>query len=291
MSAAVETWTGEGVALDAIERELGRLRCVHADGAPPLRTSVMTHIGWVPEEWLDEALAVLEELAERHPSRTLVLVPEPDRDEDRIDARLSVVSYPLTSLPRTVAADVIELRLLGERAAAPESVVTPLLIADLPVFCRWRGRPDFDGSELDQLADVADRLIVDSGEWPDVPRAYRGLVRFFGRTAVSDLAWARTAGWRRAVAELWPQVAGATELRVAGPVAEASLLGGWLRSRLGRDVRLRRDERATLESVWVDGERVPDPSEEAASAGDLLSDEFERTARDPVYEAAAAAAG
>jgi hypothetical protein len=288
---SVQTWSGEGVTLDEVERELARLRAADGDESPPLRTSVMTHIAWVPEEWLGKALEVLEGMAERHPSRTIILTPQPDAAEDRIDARLSVVSYPLPSLPRSLAAEVIELRLLGERAAAPESIVTPLLIADLPVFCRWRGRPDFDGPEFEQLTDVADRLIVDSREWPDVPRAYRGLARWFGHTAVSDLAWARTSGWRRAIAELWPRVAGAKTVHVAGPVADASLLAGWLRSRLGHDVRLQREEREGLESVSLDGERVHEPPEGAVSPSDLLSDELERLRRDSVYEAAAAAAG
>jgi glucose-6-phosphate dehydrogenase assembly protein OpcA len=220
-----------------------------------------------------------------------VLIPKEDEPEDRIDAKLSVVTFPLPTLPRSVAAEVIELRLLGERASAPESIVTPLLIADLPVFCRWRGRPDFDGPEFDQLTDVADRLIVDSGEWPDVPRAYRGLARWFGRTAVSDLAWARTSGWRRSVAELWPKAAEVKVLEVAGPVAEAAVLAGWLRSRLRRDVRLQREQCDALERIALDGMPVPEPPEEAASPSDLLSDELERLRRDPIYEGAAAAAG
>ena len=44
-------------------------------GAPDLRTSVMTHIAWVPEEWVEAAEDVLAGLAERHPSRTIVLLP------------------------------------------------------------------------------------------------------------------------------------------------------------------------------------------------------------------------
>ena len=43
----------------------------------------------------------------------------------------------------------------------------PLLISGLPVFCRWRGRPPFGDRELAELAELADRLIVDSREWDD----------------------------------------------------------------------------------------------------------------------------
>ena len=37
--------------VSAIERELSRLR--FADSGSRLRTSVMTHIAWVPEEWVE----------------------------------------------------------------------------------------------------------------------------------------------------------------------------------------------------------------------------------------------
>jgi hypothetical protein len=71
-----------------IEQELARLRSeASGDGELPyLRTSVMTHLAWVPGEWLEAARSALEGLAERHPSRTILLVPAPDADEDAIDA-------------------------------------------------------------------------------------------------------------------------------------------------------------------------------------------------------------
>ena len=52
---------------------------------PNLRTSVMTHIAWVPPDWHNAAEETLAGMAERHPSRTLLLVPQPD-EPDGIDA-------------------------------------------------------------------------------------------------------------------------------------------------------------------------------------------------------------
>ena len=43
---------------------------------------------------------------------------------------------------------MISLRLCGARAAAPASVVMPLLVSDLPVFLRWRGPLPFGAAEL-----------------------------------------------------------------------------------------------------------------------------------------------
>ena len=58
-----------------IEHELAELRGPDRHHVPHQRTSVMTHLAWVPGEWVDAAHEVLAGLAERHPSRTIVLVP------------------------------------------------------------------------------------------------------------------------------------------------------------------------------------------------------------------------
>ena len=65
-----------------------------AEGAQPnLRTSVMTHIAWVPPQWQSAAEQTLAGMAERHPSRTLLLVPRPDeRERDRRAASRSGAS-------------------------------------------------------------------------------------------------------------------------------------------------------------------------------------------------------
>jgi hypothetical protein len=286
---AVERWMGEDVSVAAIERELARLRGT-SDQGPRLRTSVMTHLAWLPVEWVGAARATLAGLAERHPSRTILLEPEPDAGSDGIDTRLSLESFPLDNVARHVCSEVIELRLRGRRCQAPASVVTPLLIPDLPVFLRWRGRPPFAAGELEQLVEVADRLIVDSEEWPDVEDGFRSLAGYVDRVAVSDIAWGRLLSWRQTLAGLWPEIASVRRLDVAGPEPEALLLAGWLRSRLGVEVELRREPAPAVTQVALDGRPVEAPAEEELTASDLLSAELERFDRDRVYEQALAAA-
>jgi Glucose-6-phosphate dehydrogenase subunit N-terminal domain/Glucose-6-phosphate dehydrogenase subunit C-terminal domain len=266
-----------------VERELSRLRSLEEAG-PALRTSVMTHTAWVPPEWLGAAEAVLAGLGERHPSRTIVLVPEPDSDDDGIQAEVELERFALGD--QSICSEVLVLHLHGQTSRVPASIVQPLLVADLPVFLRWRGEPEFGGHELEQLVEVADRVIVDSGEWPGVPGAYGRLVPYLDRSAWSDIAWARTFEWRRVLAGLWPEIAGLRELSVVGPAAEASLLAGWLRSRLGRAVELVHETAESLDVVAVDGEKVDPPRTEARTPSDLLSDELDRFARDEFYEQA-----
>ena len=285
LSPLEDDWTGEDVTIAEIERELARLRYHSAEegSQPNLRTSVMTHIAWVPPAWQHAAEETLAGMAERHPSRTLLLVPRPD-EEDGLDAFVALRCFPIGD--RAICGEVIELTLRGARAAAPASIVLPLLISDLPVFCRWRGRPEWESPAFEQLVEVTDRLIVDSTEWPDVPAAYGPLAALFDRVAVSDIAWDRTERWRGLLASLWPGIADVRTIRVHGTRPQGHLLRGWLVSRLGHDVELELDEQERLEGIDLDGEPASFPPGNPPNASDVLSAQLDRFTRDRVYEAA-----
>lgn len=288
--ATALSWSAEDVRLADVDRALAELRAEAAKDSPSMRTSVMTHLAWVPERWLDRARAALEGMGERHPSRTILLLPEPDAGESRIDAAVALETYDVPGSDRKVVTEVIELTLRGSRAKAPASIVLPFLIPDLPVFIRWRGLPAWGSQELDQLLGIVDRLIVDSTEWDDLPVAYGHLVGLFERVAVSDIAWARTSRWRHLLASLWPDIADVNRIRVRGTEAQALLLCGWLRSRLGRDdVELDHVEAERLEGIDLDGEAAPFPPGDPPQPSDVLSDELDRFTRDRVYEASVAA--
>jgi glucose-6-phosphate dehydrogenase assembly protein OpcA len=276
------------VTVRDVERELARLRdaATEPGQAPRLRTSVMTHVAWVPERWEEAATGTLAGLAERHPSRTILLFPRPDDPEDRLDGDVDLRCFVRGGEEREVCSEVIVLRLCGRRASAPASVVLPLLVSDLPVFLRWRGPLPFGAPELEQLLGVVDRLVVDSREWPDPEAAFVRLPEVVDRIAVSDIAWARTQPWREGVAALWPECAQASVLRVAGPEAEALLLGGWLRARLEREVKLEHEPAGELELVEVDGREARPSRLDPKTSSDLLSDELERFGRDRMYEEA-----
>jgi hypothetical protein len=273
-------WTGDDTTIAEIEQQLAMLRhASSADSAQPnLRTSVMTHIAWVPPAWKDQAEETLAGMAERHPSRTLLLVPAPEA-EDGLDARLAIRCFPVAD--RAICGEVIELTLRGNRVEAPASLVLPLLVSDLPVFCRWRGEPPFRAGHFEQLVDIVDRLVVDSSEWEELQ--FGELAELFGRVAVSDIAWARTDDWRRELAGYWPGIR-EQEIRIRGPQAEATLLRGWLNARLDRAVRA--VEPASALGVRLGGEELPQPRAEAATPSDLLSEQLDHYARDPIYEAA-----
>ena len=127
----------------------------------------------------------------------------------------------------------------GAEVALP-SAVAYLLVPDLPVFAWWQGAiPDGD-SVFASLAGMANRLIVDS-DIAGIDAVERVSLHSGG---LVDLAWARTAAWREAVAALFDAphqrkaLGRLIALEVLGPRNEARLLAGWLRSRLDRQVGL-----------------------------------------------------
>src|SRR5438067_13124059 len=83
--AGAKTWQGTSVDVAAIEAALARLWTQagqHLEGGrrhPPIRSSVMNLVVYVPREE-DAALAtdVIAALTERHPSRTICVVADPN---------------------------------------------------------------------------------------------------------------------------------------------------------------------------------------------------------------------
>ena len=113
------------------------------------------------------------------------------------------------------------------------NAVAALRLSSLPAAVWWRG-----GSveALDDLADLADRLILDTPDPDDVWAKADGL---FEHTVVTDMRWPALTRWRAALAHLFdlPQVqrdaASLQRIEIdAKDVYAARLYAGWLKSRL-----------------------------------------------------------
>jgi hypothetical protein len=126
-----------------VEKRLAELRVGHADGT---RTSVMTHVAWAPPQWAAAARRTLAGLEELHPSRTILLFPDASkRDAIRVDVELKCFTIPGSTRGGLLGGDPAEAR--RRPFARPGSIVQPLLITDLPTFCRWRGLPPWGKPE------------------------------------------------------------------------------------------------------------------------------------------------
>jgi hypothetical protein len=92
------------------------------------------------------------------------------------------------------------------------------------------------------------------------------------------------------LASLWPEIRDVKRIRVKGTEAQAHLLAGWLRSRLGHGVELEHEPADRLEGVDIDGEPAPFPPGDPPTGADVLSEELDTFDRDRVYEDAVRAA-
>jgi glucose-6-phosphate dehydrogenase assembly protein OpcA len=247
-------WGARATSIDAIERELARLRraaVAHAKehGQVLGRTSVLNLVVYAEREThARRAARTVKDLALRHPSRAIIVLA--DRDREGVVASVQLHCHvPPADGARPVLYEQILARVRGDFDERIASVVIPLLVPDLPVFLWWTGTPPTDARHLDDLVTLADRFIVDSADFarpdrtlPDVAR----LARF--RVGITDFNWARLTHWRELVAQFFdvptwrPFLDGITGIRAGFAVdmdgrdihpSQALLLLGWLASRLG----------------------------------------------------------
>ena len=253
-----ELWGSPASGVAALERELARMRRVqsaHAaeQGHVVARASVLNLVVHATREvHARRAAATIGELAQRHPSRAIIV--HADRDRSRgVEATLAMHFHlPAADAARQVSYEQILIRARGDSDERLASAVIPLLLPDLPVFLWWTGTPPMDERHFDDLLAFADRFIVDSADFarPDVtlPRIARACESGHGRYGVTDFNWTRLTPWRDLVAGFFdvaewraflPRVTG---LRVGFAVdadgrdihpSQALLLVGWLASRLG----------------------------------------------------------
>jgi glucose-6-phosphate dehydrogenase assembly protein OpcA len=247
-------WGAQATSIDALERELARLRraaVAHARerGQTLGRASVLNLVVYSEREvHARRAARTVADLALRHPSRAIVLLG--DRDRDGVVASVQLHCHvPQSDGAQPVLYEQILARVRGDFDERVASVVIPLLVPDLPVFLWWTGTPPSDARHLDDLVTLADRFIIDSADFarpdqtlPEIARLARH------RVAITDLNWARLTHWRELIAQFFdvpawrPFLDGITGIRAGFAVdmdgrdihpSQALLLLGWLSSRLG----------------------------------------------------------
>jgi glucose-6-phosphate dehydrogenase assembly protein OpcA len=234
-------------------------------GLPHARASVLNLIVTVVDDAAaDRVVRTLLDLGVRHPSRAIVLVPEPGAGMQPLDARISTHCNDVAGGGDRVCYEEVVLTVRGEAAEHLFGVVAPLLIHDLPTHVWWPGDPPFNDPVFDQLVETGDRVIFDSADFGDLLSGLRRLGSLRRSSGVGDLSWERLAWWQELTAQFFdaprfrrylpnlsrlrisyavpsagPAAAAAdgdpTEVApgVRSPMAQALLYAGWIATRLG----------------------------------------------------------
>ncbi len=232
-------WAAEGTTPGAIEaalRDMLKERHAENESFSPARALNMVCV--VDKAWSGEIANRLRLVGRYHASRTIVLAMEPRRD--RIDAVATIASdtHPKAGefalLRETVIVDVGE-----KHIPALDTIVDPLVVTDLPtVLWSPHGHPE----AVDQLLGLAQVVLLDSIDDPDLGEALERARSLQDKAYVVDLAWLRSTPWRERVAATFDPAYLRPDLRHISAVtvrhnpdsaAAALLLIGWLASRLG----------------------------------------------------------
>lgn len=214
-------WNSRARSVDAVATELAKvwssisLTAPGQDGTPErrvaARSSVMNLVVIAGRGEVGErAASIVEGLAGRHPSRTLLVVPADPDGPPWLDAQVQAhCVLPSATAPETCS-ELVYLTCGGESAQHMAGLVTPLLIHDLPVTVWWPNEPRFESGASTELLNLADRILVDGSGWSG-----DGLVRLAALTAlphryaieVGDFALLRQARWREAIASTFDRPA------------------------------------------------------------------------------------
>ena len=226
-----------------VEHELGKLRA-NEDGTLALRSSVLNLIVVTDEEAAPEVTRSVSNLAGRYPARAIVLISDPE-GERNVEVGLSAFCNVRGGGGAQVCAEQVTIHAEGPPANHLESLAGPLLVPDLPVFLWYPGAFSPHAPEFAAMADLADRLIVDSAAREDREESLRemaSLIEAEDAPAVGDLQWVGLSPWRSLLADAFAapervgdleKIEGAEVLYAPGGESRALLLLGWLASTLG----------------------------------------------------------
>ena len=232
-AVAVDSWSSQGVRLSDIVGALADLRDQSSDHASSSRTAVMTIIAVAPaDEQAYAATGALRSLAGHHPSRIVLLRPDPDQVAS-LDGRATL--YSLDGDNHKVNFEEVAIEVGGQAANHLDSLVAAFTLSDLPVAVWYvSSLPD----PSDPLLAVADVVLVDSRDAAD-PLGLRSLLQLARRRAVVDLSWTRLRPWRELGASLFEAAEhrvwldGLEHIEVSGKIGPRALTGGWLADRTG----------------------------------------------------------
>ncbi|HWH11412.1 MAG TPA: glucose-6-phosphate dehydrogenase assembly protein OpcA [Solirubrobacteraceae bacterium] len=223
-------------AIEAALRELLIERHAESEFYVPAR--VLNLVCIVEREWSGEIANRLRAVGRFHASRTIVCSVSPKRTSLDAIATVAASSDPGSgSLALTRETVVIDV---GTRHIPYlDTIIDPLVVTDLATMV-WAPHGHWDA--VDALREMAQIVLLDSVDDPDVAGALRRATGLSEDRNVVDLAWIRSAPWRERIAATFDSPARRPELdKIRGVElrhhsasgAAALLLCGWLTSRLG----------------------------------------------------------
>ncbi|MGH2946752.1 MAG: glucose-6-phosphate dehydrogenase assembly protein OpcA [Solirubrobacteraceae bacterium] len=235
-----EVWSERDTSPARIEAALREIVAEHYHTDHPfVPARVLNVVVVVEAEFRGEIENRLERVGRYHPSRLVLCAVEPGREE--LDAWAGVGTDDAEPRPGhiAVARERVEIEIGARHLSKLDTIVDPLLVSDLATMV-WA--PHGHAEAIDSLRRLAQIVLVDTQDQPDVAPALRRAAELAEHAYVVDLAWLRSTPWRERVAAafdppaLRAALAGVSLVTVRhreDSLAAALLFCGWLSSRLG----------------------------------------------------------
>ena len=223
--------------IEAALRELLIARYHSGHAFVPAR--VLNLVVVVDGEYRGEVENRLERVGRYHPSRLVVCAVREGRTT--LDAWCKVSEDDARAEPGhiTVGREHVELEVGRKHLKSLDTIVDPLVVPDLATVV-WAPHGHAEG--VDALRRLAQVVLVDSLDEPDVATALHRAEDLLEHAYVVDLAWLRSTPWRERVAAAFDppaqrrsigEIAAVTVRHRADSDAAGVLFCGWLASRLG----------------------------------------------------------
>lgn len=249
MSAPAATGGGASSLIARLENDLRDLWKPPEDPtAPPLtRVCTMNLVVVAPtHELLERYTPVVDEVTASIPARAILASIEPDATGEEISGDATAVC----SLEggKKICSERITLACRGNAAARAASAIEAFLVPEIPTALVWLGRVHVDDPIFEDLANDANRIVLDS-EYTSIASVIQ-VVKWSrtrrNTTEIADLAWTRIAVWQEMLARFFddvearPLASKVSRIKLTqacdpgariGP--EAALILGWIGTRLG----------------------------------------------------------
>lgn len=212
LSTQVHGRPGPPIDLAAIERDLNglwqmpTLTGLRQTDVAPARTSVLNLVVYAgTRELARRSAQIIGQLATHHPSRAIIF--DVARDDSAfagdIDARVSTHCFAAAGERFAACFEEIQITVPRDSLDYLPSIIVPLALPDLPTALWWPGQPPFADRRFVRVVQTADRLIVDSLDFPrcalNLTRTAALARRLRGCPGVADLNWVRLMPWCRAL--------------------------------------------------------------------------------------------
>jgi glucose-6-phosphate dehydrogenase assembly protein OpcA len=306
-----------GVNPEALLRELDEEWAGLGGGDGILRACSMTFLTALEGD--DEMGNLMAGIMREHPARAVVLRVRPSHG-DPVNAGVRTLCWKPFGSKEQICCELIEISSGAAHFGEAAAIIQALTVPDLPVILYCRSAALLPRRDLEDVARLCGKIIIDTGPIAEYSDLLTSLSRHraSGRQ-VADLAWTRLTRWREMIAQVFDDpccgnllsfiATAAIEWEGAHQPSSACYMAAWLEQSLNRrlDILVRRAgacDHARLKSVRLFGTGVDisvtvdqTRAAEVLSPGqdrhtvlprlkeeELLREELSISSHDPVYD-------